>query len=107
MENYYDPKEIGVSNFWWDTTEFFWMEITDRDQSEEISQIRGYIGDNIWAPTHDTSGEKEFHLLFSCTCKTGCCFHYSKTKNGIVGFSKYKRTHMMHWLLGNSRCLFK
>ena len=82
MENYYDPKEIGVSNFWWDTTEFFWMEITDRDQSEEISQIRGYIGDNIWAPTHDTSGEKRIpsYSLVALVKPGDVVFHYSKTK---------------------------
>lgn len=90
MQNYYDPKDIGVSNFWWDTSEFFWMEITDRDQSEEISQIRGYIGDNIWAPTHDTSGVKRIpsYSLVALVKPGDVVFHYSKTKNGIVGFSK-------------------
>ena len=92
MQNNYDPKELGVSNFWWDNSEFFWMEITDRDQSEEISQIRGYIGENVWAPTHDTSGEKRIpsYSLVALVKPGDIVFHYSKTKNGIVGFSKVK-----------------
>ena len=90
MQNYYDPKDLGVNNYWWDNSEYFWLEITDRDQSEEISQIRGYIGDNIWAPTHDTSGEKRkwSYSLVALVKPGDIVFHYSKTLNGIVGYSK-------------------
>ena len=92
MQNYYDPKELGVNNYWWDESEYFWMEITDRDQSDQISQMRGAIGDNIWAPTHDTNGVKRkwSYSLVALVKPGDIVFHYSKTKNAIVGYSKVK-----------------
>lgn len=92
MQNYFDPNELGVKNYWWDDSEYFWMEVTDRDKSEEISQERGYIGDNIWAPTHETNGttRKWSYSLVALVKPQDLVFHYSKTKGGIIGYSKVK-----------------
>ena len=80
---------LGLNNYWWNDEEIFWMEVTNRDQSEEISIERGDIGENIWAPQFDTKGEKRVpsYSLVALVKPGDHIFHYSKTKNAIIGFS--------------------
>jgi hypothetical protein len=82
-------NSLGINNYWWSDKERYWMEVTNRDQSEEISLERGDIGENIWAPHFDTKGNKRIpsYSLVSLVKPGDYIFHYSKTKNAIIGFS--------------------
>tara|TARA_B100001939_G_scaffold347696_1_gene370165 strand:+ start:1392 stop:2444 length:1053 start_codon:yes stop_codon:yes gene_type:complete len=89
MQIYDNPEELGIKNYWWDESEYFWLEITNRDKSLEISQRRGFIGDNIWIPQFQTNGNRNAYYSLVAMVKPGdVVFHYSKTKQGIVGYSK-------------------
>ena len=85
-----EASSLGIKNYWWGRDEIYWMEVTNRDKSQEISAQRGSIGENIWAPQF-TDEEKTKrdpnYSLVALVMPGDIVFHYSKTKRGIVGYS--------------------
>lgn len=75
-------SKFGINNIWWNKSEVFWVEVTDRDD----------IGENIWAPKFDTSGKKRIpsYSLVAMVKPGDIIFHYSRPRRQYIGHSVAK-----------------